>query len=248
MDVTRSMQQPELRPVALHRHRFAWITTTVLLAHVFVLGCLEQSLPTSFHRSGQIDSWIMAVEVTDMATADGSTPRRVRPKDLPIPSAQKHIPAAPPSQPVSESGALPRSSASSVIAPMASPEPATVAASVSDRSPSSRAVTGYPSPSVIPSDEPAVLLPSSDADYLHNPPPAYPRMSRRMGEQGTAVVRVFINAEGRAESAELRTSSGFRRLDDAALETVKRWRYVPGKRAGIAESMWFNIPIRFVLD
>ncbi len=94
----------------------------------------------------------------------------------------------------------------------------------------------------------AVVLPSSDAEYLHNPPPAYPRMSRRMGEQGAVVLRVFINAEGRAEQADVRSSSGHPRLDEAALETIKRWRYVPGQRAGQAEGMWFNVPIRFVLD
>lgn len=94
----------------------------------------------------------------------------------------------------------------------------------------------------------AVVLPSSDADYLHNPPPAYPRMSRRMGEQGTVVLRVFINAEGRAEQADIRSMSGYPRLDEAALDTVKRWRYVPGQRAGQAEGMWFNVPVRFVLD
>lgn len=90
--------------------------------------------------------------------------------------------------------------------------------------------------------------PSSDADYLNNPAPSYPRMSRRMGEQGTVVVKVFINAEGRAEKAVIRTSSGYSRLDESALETVKRWRFVPGKRAGQAEAMWFNVPIRFLLD
>jgi protein TonB len=93
-----------------------------------------------------------------------------------------------------------------------------------------------------------VVLPSSDADYLNNPAPVYPGMSRRMGEQGTAVLRVFINTEGRAEKAEIRTSSGYSRLDEAALATVQRWRYVPGKRAGVPEAMWFNVPIRFVLD
>jgi protein TonB len=69
-----------------------------------------------------------------------------------------------------------------------------------------------------------------------------------MGEQGLVVVRVLINTEGRAEQAEIRTSSGYNRLDEAALETVKRWRYVPGQRAGIPETMWFNVPIRFRLD
>lgn len=93
-----------------------------------------------------------------------------------------------------------------------------------------------------------MVLPLSNADYLYNPPPAYPRMSRRMGEQGTVLVRAFINAEGHAEKAEIHTSSGYARLDEAALKTVQRWRYVPGKRAGQPEAMWFNVPIRFVLD
>ena len=99
-----------------------------------------------------------------------------------------------------------------------------------------------------PAPAETVTLPSSEADYLRNPPPAYPRMSRRMGEQGTVLVRLLISVDGRAEQAEIRVSSGYTRLDEAALETVKRWRYVPGKRAGVPEAMWFNVPVRFVLD
>lgn len=93
-----------------------------------------------------------------------------------------------------------------------------------------------------------VQLPSSDADYLNNPKPAYPPMSRRMGEQGTVIVRALIDADGSAQQAEVQQSSGFERLDRAALETALKWRYVPGKRAGVAEAMWFKVPLRFVLE
>jgi periplasmic protein TonB len=93
-----------------------------------------------------------------------------------------------------------------------------------------------------------VELPSTDADYLQNPKPVYPALSRRMGEQGRVVVRVLIGADGTAQRAEVRSSSGFERLDQAALQTVLRWRYVPGKRAGVPEAMWFNVPINFVLE
>ena len=89
---------------------------------------------------------------------------------------------------------------------------------------------------------------SSDADYLNNPPPEYPRLSRRMGEQGKVVVRVLIGADGLPQKAEIRTSSSYERLDQAALSTVMKWRYVPGKRGGVAEAMWFNVPINFVLE
>ena len=59
---------------------------------------------------------------------------------------------------------------------------------------------------------------------------------------------LLITPEGRAEKAEIRTSSGFLRLDETALSTVQRWRFVPGQRNGAPEAMWFNVPIRFVLD
>lgn len=95
---------------------------------------------------------------------------------------------------------------------------------------------------------PRIELPSSDADYLNNPRPAYPALSRRLGEQGKVVVRVFIGADGSATRAEIRSSSGYERLDQTALQTVQRWRYVPGKRNGVPEAMWFNVPINFVLE
>jgi len=99
-----------------------------------------------------------------------------------------------------------------------------------------------------PSASPHIELPSSDADYLHNPKPAYPANSRRLGEQGKVIVRVLIGSDGTAQKAEVRQSSGFERLDLAALATVQRWRYVPGKRGGVPETMWFSIPVNFVLE
>ena len=96
--------------------------------------------------------------------------------------------------------------------------------------------------------QPAVQLPSSDADYLQNPRPPYPAISRRLNEQGKTTVRVLIGIDGQPQRAEISKSSGFARLDDAAVATVMRWRFVPGKRGGVAEAMWFNVPINWVLE
>jgi protein TonB len=93
-----------------------------------------------------------------------------------------------------------------------------------------------------------VELPSTDADYLNNPKPPYPRLSKQLGEQGKVVVRTLIGVDGTAQKAEIKQSSGFDRLDQAALATALRWRYVPGKRAGVPEAMWFNVPFSFVLE
>ena len=90
-------------------------------------------------------------------------------------------------------------------------------------------------------------LPSTDAAYLRNPAPAYPPLSRRLGEQGVTVVRVLIGADGLPRHASIRSSSGYARLDDAARDAVMRWRFVPGKRGGVPEAMEFNIPINWVL-
>ena len=62
------------------------------------------------------------------------------------------------------------------------------------------------------------------------------------------VILVFFDAHGMPKRAEIAKSSGFDRLDQAALSTVQRWRYVPGKRGGVPEAMWFNVPLQFVLD
>ncbi len=69
-----------------------------------------------------------------------------------------------------------------------------------------------------------------------------------MGEQGKVVLRVLISVDGRPERVELKQSSGFDRLDRQAQDTVLRWRFVPGKRNGVAEAMWYLVPINFVLE
>lgn len=92
---------------------------------------------------------------------------------------------------------------------------------------------------------PVTQLPSSTADYLHNPHPAYPAISLRMGEQGKVVIRVLISKDGLAHQGTVVQSSGFDRLDRAALQAVLGWRYVPGTQAGIAQDMWFDVPLNF---
>lgn len=95
---------------------------------------------------------------------------------------------------------------------------------------------------------PKIELPSSDADYLHNPKPPYPLLSKRMGEQGRVLVRTLIGTDGQAQEVQLAQSSGFERLDQAALNAARQWRYVPGKRDGVPQAMWFNVPFSFQLQ
>jgi len=238
--LSASLEVPR-SPYRIHNSRIWRVSGAVLLAHLALLWAmgqawLEQASPI---EEAQV---IMASVMVESPTPPAPQPQSVSPAvpqprptpfPTPLPTVSKQAEASP-SAPVMAPVMAP------VVAPIiaaANSAPATPSAPAAARS----ASASKPAP-------PSLVLPSSDADYLNNPPPAYPRLSKRMGEQGTVIVRVFIGLQGTAEQAEIRTSSGYDRLDKAALDTVQRWRYAPGKRHGNPEAMWFNVPVRFVLE
>jgi periplasmic protein TonB len=87
-----------------------------------------------------------------------------------------------------------------------------------------------------------------DAAYLNNPPPQYPSVSRLRGETGTTMLHVQISAEGKALEVNVSKSSGSGKLDQAAVNAVMRWRFVPAKRGAIATASWVTIPIEYTLN
>lgn len=89
--------------------------------------------------------------------------------------------------------------------------------------------------------------PRFDADYLHNPAPAYPPLSRRLAEEGRVTLRVFVEPGGRAAQVEIKAGSGYPRLDQAAAEAVARWQFVPARRGDEAVGAWVLVPIIFSL-
>lgn len=87
-----------------------------------------------------------------------------------------------------------------------------------------------------------------NAAYLRNPPPRYPAMSRQLQEEGRVEVLVDVSAAGLPGKVSLKTSSGFPRLDKAALEVVQTWRFVPAKRGDQAEASTVTVPLVFNLQ
>ncbi len=218
------------RPV----NRHAIIAASVVLFHVAALWALQSGL---LRRAVEV---IVPAEVI-AEFIEPPQPKVEPPPPVPRPAAPVRQPAVkrteplpPPPLPVAIADTAPAPTApAGVMAPQPAAPPVAAPVAVAPAAP--------PAP-------PRVELPSSDADYLQNPKPAYPPISKRLGEQGKVVVRVLIGVDGTAQRAEIRQSSGYDRLDQAALATVQRWRYVPGKRGGMAEAMWFNVPINFVLE
>lgn len=93
-----------------------------------------------------------------------------------------------------------------------------------------------------------VIVARFDVDYLDNPKPVYPNASRRLGEEGKVVLRVRVSAAGIAENVELAYTSGFPRLDQASMEAVSRWRFVPARRGDETIVAWVLVPIIFNLQ
>lgn len=94
----------------------------------------------------------------------------------------------------------------------------------------------------------ATTPPEFGAAYLNNPPPEYPPLARRRRLQGTPLLLVHVNARGRPAAVALRQSSGSEILDQAALEAVRGWSFVPAKRGSEAIAGSVLVPVQFRLD
>lgn len=180
------------------------------------------------------------------APAPAAPPTSAPPKPQPKPEPVKPQPAP---KPVQKAPLLPKAIADPTPAPNAPTGTLDSApAPVADATPPAPAAPPAPPSAPAQPSGAAVQLPSSNAAYLNNPRPSYPSISRRMGEQGKVLLRVLVDENGLPQQIEIKQSSGFDRLDKAALASVQRWRFVPGKRNGVPEAMWNIVPVNFVLE
>lgn len=171
----------------------------------------------------------------------------------PLPVVQVSLLAPPPEprviplqSPPKVEHSLPRKS---LLAPTPVPVVKPVAEQAVQPAPVAIAQPASPAPAPVqPVVEPLLEPPRYNAAYLSNPPPAYPLSARRRGIEGTALVRAEIAAGGECLRAELKKSSGAEVLDQAALEAVKKWRFVPAKRGSQAVVAWVEVPITFKLE
>ncbi len=88
---------------------------------------------------------------------------------------------------------------------------------------------------------------SATAAYLHNPPPVYPEAAQEKGWEGTVLLSVLVQPDGKAKTVEIKTSSGRKILDQAASQTVQHWTFAPARRGETAVEGWVEVPIDFRL-
>jgi periplasmic protein TonB len=83
--------------------------------------------------------------------------------------------------------------------------------------------------------------------YRETPKPNYPESARRKGREGTVLLRVLVNEEGRAKAIEINKSSGDDALDRAAREAIQGWRFIPARYGEKVVESWIRIPVDFRL-
>lgn len=150
------------------------------------------------------------------------------PKEAPRPQPEKHRPVEHP-RPQQVVAAAPVLAPTEHVTPPPSPAPAVVEAP--------------PRPA-----GPVTLGTELSVSCPQRRPPAYPPLSRRLGEEGKTVLRVELDAQGAISAAQVTASSGFPRLDEAALAAVKTWRCTPAQRDGQPVRAVALQPFKFLLQ
>jgi protein TonB len=132
-----------------------------------------------------------------------------------------------------------------VAAPPEPPAPVPVAVA-----PANPAPAAPPAPPAPPPPPPAAprTVSVSEISFLVPPAPEYPFAARRAREQGQVRVRVLVDTQGRPQQPELLRSSGFARLDEAALAAVRATRFKPYMENGVAQTVRVVMPLDFELE
>lgn len=207
----------------------------VALAHAALLWALLQHLPT-------VETPAMPVlSVSLLTSAPSPSPHQ----NQPAPQAESY-PSPPPQQKPRPHAPL-LSTAAPMAHPNTQPPPAEISTPLTPpdpaTSPAETTASSHTNVSAPASPQP----PRFDAAYLDNPRPAYPLLSRRMGEQGRVVLQVQVDAQGKPGEVRIHRSSGSTRLDNAAHEAVQRWRFVPARLGNETIAASVLVPIDFSL-
>jgi protein TonB len=97
-----------------------------------------------------------------------------------------------------------------------------------------------------PSQAQSVAPPLIDSiEYIRADKPVFPRESQRKREYGTVLVRVLVDSSGRPAQLQVERTSGYERLDEAALRCVEKFRFRPYEVNGVARSAQVLIPVGF---
>jgi protein TonB len=227
-----------LSPAPLfHLRRRGALLALVVFAHLLVIGGLSHlrhAQPAAL-QPPRLVAWLLAPE----------SPPAAAPATPHVALAQRTAPRNPHVHSTQQPGQAPQTRRVDLHALAAESAPPPAPAVVQESAP---AAIALPAAANTEPAAPPLTTPRFDLAYLNNPPPAYPAASRRAGEQGKALLRVLVGVAGEVLRIELAQSSGFVRLDQAALDAVRNWRFVPARLGEQAVQAWAVVPLNFRLN
>ncbi|MDR2220547.1 MAG: TonB family protein [Methylobacillus sp.] len=204
-----------------------------IAVHVLAMFALVQHQP-------EITSPVLPLTVTLLA-----------PEPTPVAPAPEVVPPTPvpttPTPVVKKVETQPEKIVESVAVTQPEPQPVAVAAEPLPSAPPQAEVAQTEVAKAEPVAEAVLVQPRFDAAYLDNPAPPVPPLSRKAKEHGVVSLHVHVSATGAALEVNLNKSSGFERLDNAALETVKQWKFIPARKGDTPVDAWVFVPIQFSL-
>lgn len=226
------------RSTTLPPRRRGGAAVTVAAAHLLLGGWLWQATARTAPAAAPVERLQMAVLLPP-------EPAPVVPAEPPRPAPPKAAPKLAP-RPVHADAPPPPIT----LAPEAAPEPVQPLAEAVPASPPAPAPEAIATATVAAPPPPAEpkLLPASAVRYLRAPSPTYPMLSLRQQEAGVVLVRILVDEAGAPREVRIEQSSGYKRLDQAALDAAQRARFAPYTEQGVARAVWVVAPIHFALD
>lgn len=225
--------------------RFSPFLAAVVVSLVVHAGCVYWWLHRPVSAPSVLAMQTVTVDLLALDPPSGliqqSAPETPQPENTPVPEKT----------PVTEASPLPVEAPAAAKQPVparpVAPRPVKTTADTASRP----AAVPAPASAAVPTATPPAPVPISaaryDADYLNNPPPVYPPLARRLGEEGKVLLRVQVSPEGLPLAVEIHQSSGHPRLDEAARKAAGRWRFVPARQGNNAITSWVEIPVQFSL-
>jgi periplasmic protein TonB len=222
------------------RDRTAGIAAALILHAIVLLGLWHyQIVPPPSEALTVFVSFINPAQpVAPETIAEPVAPKKllqVAPKPpLPVPVKQE-IPRSPaPAEPKLLSSAAPVTSPAAPVVPAPQAAKALSLPVTVSSTAVSAPVQVASLPSAVAAPQPVHLAGELSVTCPERHPPAYPRLSQRLGEQGKTVLLVELDELGQVANVTVTTRSGFPRLDEAAIAAVKSWHCSPAKRNGLA--------------
>jgi protein TonB len=197
----------------------------ILIVHALAIGAIIQ-----------VRNHVQRAEIAKLTVVNLSPPPPPPASETPPPPPSAPAVVAPP--PIVQTPVPP------VQIVQTSPEPVPV----STPAPTVAVAPGPPAPVAAPPAPPSIVQGGDlGTQMVAGKPPRYPVESRRKHEQGTVVLTITLALDGGVESISVSQSSGSPRLDDAARDAVKGWRWKPTIRGGQPVRVKGVVEIPFIL-